>query len=59
MKTSIFLAQFLEMIRGHYGFQSTGTHFLDMTSITQQAEESYYEDNLMTTNRVILVSQLL
>ena len=59
MKTSIFLAQFLEMIRGHYGFQSTGAHFLDLTSITHQAEESYYEDNLMTTNRIILVSEPL
>ena len=49
-----------QAIRAHYGFQSTGAHFLDFTNITLEVDErpedlfqrlmSFTEDNLLVAN---------
>ena len=59
VKNSVSLSDIWEKIRQHYGFQSTGAHFLDLASIIRQPDErpedlyqrllAFFEDNLMTT----------
>ncbi len=54
------LNQIWQTLRMHYGFQSTGGHFLDFSEITRQSEErpedlyqrlmSFVEDNLLKHN---------
>ena len=49
-----------QKIRQHYGFQSTGSHFLDLASIKLDTDErpedlfqrlmAFFEDNLLTTD---------
>ena len=59
VKSSVSLSDIWQKIRQHYGFQSTGAHFLDLASIIRQPDErpedlyqrlmAFFEDNLMTT----------
>ena len=59
VKTSTSLADIWQRIRQHYGFQSTGAHFLDLSNIKllpgEKPEDLYqrimafFEDNLLTT----------
>ncbi|ESO98116.1 hypothetical protein LOTGIDRAFT_174331 [Lottia gigantea] len=59
VKNSTSLTQIWQAIRLHYGFQLTGSHFLDFNSISLNPDErpedlyqrliSFIEDNLLTT----------
>lgn len=58
VKNSTSLEDIWQKIRTHYGFQSTGSHFLDLASFKLEAQErpedlfqrltSFFEDNLLT-----------
>ena len=60
VKSSTSLNDIWQKIRQHYGFQSTGAHFLDLASITQQPDErpedlfqrltAFIDDQLMTVD---------
>ena len=60
VKNSTSLKSIWQLIRLHYGFQSTGGHFLDLAEICIQPDErpedlyqrimAFFEDNLMTTD---------
>ena len=60
VKHSTSLNVIWQKIRQHYGFQSTGAHFLDLTSINLQPDEkpedlfqrlmAFFEDNLLSVN---------
>ena len=57
VKSSTSLTDIWQKIREHFGFQSTGAHFLDLANITLQSGErhedlyqrlmAFYEDNLL------------
>ena len=59
VKSSTSLSSIWQLIRQHYGFQSSGAHFLDLASIQLQPNErpedlyqrlmAFFEDNLLTT----------
>ena len=59
IKSSTSLNDIWQKIRQHYGFQSTGAHFLDLASIKLQPGEkpqdlyqrlmAFFEDNLLTS----------
>ena len=59
-KNSTSLASIWQAIRLHFGFQSTGAHFLDLNNIKLEPDErpedlfqrltSFVEDNLLTVN---------
>ena len=59
-KKSTSLEYIWQTIRAHFGFQSTGAHFLDLTDIKMEPDERYedlfqrlsafFEDNLVTKN---------
>ena len=63
MKNSTSIKSIWQAIRAHYGFQSTGAHFLDFASIKLGADEhpedlfqrlmSFIEDNLLIANSSI------
>ena len=63
MKNSTSIKSIWQAIRAHYGFQSTGAHFLDFASIKLDADEhsedlfqrlmSFIEDNLLIANSSI------
>lgn len=58
VKSSTSLASIWQLIRRHYGFQSSGAHFLDLTTIQLRPNErpedlyqrlvAFFEDNLLT-----------
>ncbi|CAB4008750.1 Retrovirus-related Pol poly from transposon opus [Paramuricea clavata] len=58
VKNSVSLNDIWQKIRQHYGFQSTGAHFLDLATIIRQPDErpedlyqrlmAFFEDNLLT-----------
>ena len=58
IKSSVSLNDIWQKIRQHYGFQSTGGHFLDLADIKQKPGEkpqdlyqrivAFFEDNLLT-----------
>jgi len=60
VKHSTSLNVIWQKIRQHYGFQSTGAHFLDLASINLQPDEkpedrfqrlmTFFEDNLLSVN---------
>ena len=60
VRSSTSLPYIWQAIREHYGFQSTGAHFLDLADIVLQPGEkpqdlyqrlmAFFEDNLITTN---------
>ena len=60
VKHSISLNDLWQKIRQHYGFQSTGSHFLDLASIRLQPDErpedlfqrlmAFFEDNLLSVH---------
>ena len=60
VKHSTSLNVIRQKIRQHYGFQSTGAHFLDLASINLQPDEkpedlfqrlmAFFEDNLLSVN---------
>ena len=60
MKNSTSISSVWQAIRAHYGFQSTGAHFLDFSYIKLEVDErpedlfqrlmSFTEDNLLVTN---------
>ena len=60
VKHSISLNDIWQKIRQHYGFQSTGSHFLDLASIRLQPDErpedlfqrlmAFFEDNLLSVH---------
>lgn len=60
VKNSTSLNDIWHKIRQHFGFQSTGAHFLDLANITLQPDErpedlfqrltAFFEDNLLTVN---------
>ena len=64
IKNSTSLNDIWEKIRQHYGFHSTGSRFLDLSSIKLQAGEraedlyqklvSFFDDNLLTTDSKIV-----
>ncbi|KAI0218195.1 hypothetical protein LSAT2_030081 [Lamellibrachia satsuma] len=61
VKNSTSLSCIWQTIRLHYGFQSTGAHFLDFADIQLQADEDLYqrlvafvEDNMLQRGSVIL-----
>ena len=57
VKDSISLNDIWQKTRQHYGFQSTGPHFLDLATIIRQLDErpedlyqrlmAFFEDNLL------------
>lgn len=57
VKSSTSMSQIWQTIRMHYGFQSTGAHFMDLANIHQEADErpedlyqrlnAFIEDNLL------------
>jgi len=59
VKSSTSLSTIWQLIRQHYGFQSSDSHFLDLASIKLEPDErpedlyqrlmAFYEDNLLTT----------
>ena len=59
IKTSTSLRELWQTIRQHYGFQSSGAHFLDYVNIHLEADErpedlyqrlmAFFEDNLLTS----------
>ena len=61
VKHSTSLNDIWQKIRQHYGFQSTGAHFLDLASIRLQPDErpedlfqrlmAFFEDNLLSVHR--------
>ena len=63
VKNSTSLNDIWQTICQHYGFQSTGAHFVDLASITQQPDErpedlyerlaAFSDDNLQTVVRAI------
>ena len=63
-KNATSLSGIWQTIRLHYGFQSTGTHFLDFADIHLQADErpedlyqrlvAFVEDNMLQSGSVIL-----
>ncbi len=60
VKTSTSLSNIWQKLREHYGFQSSGAHFLDLSLITRNVDEShedlyqrlvsFFEDNLLSAN---------
>ena len=60
IKQSVSLDDIWRKIREHYGFQSTGSHFLELANITLLPNErhedlyqrimAFFEDNLLTAN---------
>ena len=60
IKQSVSLGDIWRKIREHYGFQSTGSHFLELANITLLPNErhedlyqrimAFFEDNLLTAN---------
>ena len=64
VKTSTSLKDVWQKIRQHYGFQSSGSHFLDLASIRLEQDEkpedlyqrlcAFFEDNLLTRDGGIL-----
>ena len=60
VKHSTSLNDIWQKIRQHYGFQSTGTHFLDLANISLQPDErpealfqrlmAFFEDNLLSVH---------
>lgn len=60
VKGSTSLADIWQKVRQHFGFQSSGSHFLDLASIKLEVDErpedlfqrlsAFFEDNLMTTH---------
>ena len=60
IKTSISLPHIWQLIRLHYGFQSTGAHFIDLASISLEPNErpedlyqrliAFIDDNLLRRN---------
>ena len=58
VKSSTSLSDIWQKIRLHFGFQSTGAHFIDLTDIKLQPDErpedlfqrlmAFFEDNLLT-----------
>ena len=60
VKNSTSIEQIWQTIRAHYGFQSTGAHFLDFINIHLKPDErpedlfqrltAFIEDNLLTTS---------
>ena len=58
IKNSISITSIWQSIRAHFGFQSTGSHFLDLAEVKLQNEErplvlfqrltTFFEDNLLT-----------
>ena len=63
IKTSTSLKEVWHRIRAHFGFQTSGSHFLDLSSIKLQSDErhedlfqritAFFEDNLLTTSSAI------
>ena len=63
VKNSTSVKSIWQAIRAHYGFQSTGAHFLDFASIKLDVDEhpedllqqlkSFIEDNLLVANSSI------
>ena len=63
MKNSTSIKSIWQAIRAHYGFQSTGAHFLDFASIKLDVDEcpkalfqrlmTFIEDNLLIANSSI------
>ena len=59
VKNSVSLPDIWQKLRQHYGFQSSGSHFLDLSSFRLQTDErpedfyqrlmAFFEDNLLTT----------
>ena len=64
IKSSTSLNDIWQKIRLHFGFQSSGSHFLDLSQIKQLPDErpedlfqrltAFFEDNLVTTSGGIL-----
>ena len=60
IKSSTSISSIWQMIRAHYGFQSTGSHFLDLAEFKLETEErpedlfqrltAFFEDNLLTAD---------
>ena len=60
VKNSTSLADIWKKIREHYGFQTTGSRFLDLANVTLNSDErpedlyqklvSFFDDNLLTTD---------
>jgi hypothetical protein len=60
VKGSTSLNNIWQKIRQHFGFESSGAHFLDLTQITREPDErpedlfqrlsAFFEDNLLTAN---------
>ena len=64
VKNSTSLKDILQLIRLHFGFQSTGSHFLDLADIRLETGErpgdlyqrlmAFFEDNLLTTDSGVM-----
>ena len=64
VKNSVSLPDIWQKIRQHYGFQTSGAHFLDLANIKPEVDErpedlfqrisAFFEDNLLTTHGGIL-----
>ena len=60
IKSSTSIASIWQSIRAHYGFQSTGSHFLDLSEFKLEVEErpedlyqrltAFFEDSLLTND---------